>query len=264
MIYGKSGKGRGERNMSKAFFIWTMRRTGGTSLTALLTDISEFQGVQHEPFNSDRKLGHFITMFRQGEEKDIISNKLDELFQSTPLIKHCYELFGKEFNELIVDATSKQEYKHLFLKREDEISRIISLFLAQQTSVWGPEQKKQRYDDIISGSFKLKPFDIDKMVEHTKWCHNITRFIKDKLTENQKEFKVISFEEFYVGDRETRLSNLYNLFDYLEFDVDVREKYKDKIEEKLFKSSQNSKSILEYVPNYKEALLALENVLSKE
>lgn len=46
--------------MSKAFFIWTMRRTAGTSLTTLLTGISEFNSVEHEPFNRDRKFGRFI------------------------------------------------------------------------------------------------------------------------------------------------------------------------------------------------------------
>lgn len=243
--------------MSKPFFIWTMRRTGGTSLTALLTEISEHMGMQHEPFNIDRKLGGFIQDFRAKKEHSLISSELDNLFAKKPLIKHCYELFGKEFNELIVDATAKQDYKHLFLKREDEVYRIISLFLAQQTSVWGPEQKKQKYEAIISGADKLEPFDIEKMIEHYKWCENITNKIQKMLTDNCKEFKVISFEDFYVGQKDIRLQKLYELFEYLEFDLGTREVYKDKIEEKIFKSSQNSQDILEYVPNYQEAIQCL-------
>ena len=241
-------------DMSKPFFIWTMRRTGGTSLTTLLTDISEYNGLQHEPFNSDRKLGKFIKSFRNGKDRQEIASELDGLFKDTPLIKHCYELFGKEFNQLIVEATIKQDYKHIFLKREDETSRIISLFLAQQTSVWGPEQKMKKYDDIISGKLELAPFNIEKMIIHYKWCKNITNKIQKLLTKKDKEFKVISFEDFYVGQRDERLKNLYKLFDYLEFDSDVSEIYKDKIEDKIFKSSQNSQDILEYVPNYNEAI----------
>ena len=237
-----------------------MRRTGGTSLTTLLTDISEHNGVQHEPFNGDRKFGSFIQDFRKGKEHQYIASELDTLFMDTPLIKHCYEIFGKEFNQLILEATVKQDYKHIFLKREDEISRIVSLSLAQQTSVWGPEQKKKKYDDIISGKSKLDPFNIEQMVKHYKWCQNITNMIQTELTERGKEFKTISFEDFYIGDRNDRLKNLYDLFDYLEFQSDISEKYKDKIEEKIFNSSQNSQDILEYVPNYKEAISALSNL----
>lgn len=246
-----------EKIMSKPFFIWTMRRTGGTSLTTLLTEISEHKGIQHEPFNVDRVLGHFVQDFRKQTDRAEISSGLDELFLDTPLIKHCYEIFGKEFNQLIVNAAVKQNYKHLFLKREDEISRIISLFLAQQTSVWGPEQKKKKYDDIISGKSTLLPFDIEAMVEHYKWCKNITKKIQNMLTQNKKEFKTISFEDYYTGNREERLANLYDLFEYLEFDSETIEAYHDRIEEKIFKSSQNSQDILKYVPNYNEAIQAL-------
>ena len=89
--------------MSKPFFIWTMRRTGGTSLTSLLTNISEFNGIEHEPFNSDRKLGRFIQDFRAGKDKQEIVNALDKVFLETPIVKHCYELFGEEFNIKLTD-----------------------------------------------------------------------------------------------------------------------------------------------------------------
>ena len=40
--------------MPKSLFIWTMRRTGGTSLAVILSKLSKlagYRGVQHEPFN---------------------------------------------------------------------------------------------------------------------------------------------------------------------------------------------------------------------
>ena len=247
--------------MEKPFIIWTMRRTGGTSLATLLMDISEYKGVQHEPFNPDRIFGSIIKDFRAGVSGNKLKESLKEVFSSKPLIKHCYELFGKEFNQLIIDVTCEKEYKHIFLKREDEVSRIVSLFLAQQTSVWGPEQRKEKYQNIISGKETMQPFNIDKMIEHYKWCNVITNHIQEKLEKYGQAYKIISFEEFYVGEKEARLKNLYELFDYLEFELVVREQYKEKIEEKIFYSSQNSKSILEYVPNYKEAIEKLTNLL---
>jgi LPS sulfotransferase NodH len=240
--------------MSKPFFVWTMRRTGGTSLTSLLSTISEYPGMEHEPFNADRKLGGFIRKFRSGVDRKILAGELDELFSQHYLIKHCYELFGEEFNYLIASAVIPHDYKHLFLRREDEVSRIVSLYLARQTSVWGPEQKKDKYEAIISGREKLEPFDIASMKEHLLWCKNITSKIKNYLSSQGMVFKEISYEEFYTGDRETRFEKLVELFQFLEFDDDVMERYSNLIEEKIFNSSQNSQSILEFVPNYKEAL----------
>ena len=251
--------------MSKPFFIWTMRRTGGTSLTTLLSIISEHPNLQegniysiHEPFNKERILGHFIIKYNQGISKEILLSKLQETFQNTPNMKHCYELFSKGFNDLIVESVLEQNYGHIFLKREDEVSRIFSLFLAEQTSVWGPEQKKDKYNNILSGKEKLRPFDIDRMVEHYKWCNVITNHIQTKLEKHGQTYKIVSFEEFYMGEREERLRKLYELFDYLGFEHSVREEYKEKIREKVFNSSQDSRSILEYVPNYKEAIEILQ------
>ena len=76
--------------MSKPFFIWTMRRTGGTSLTTLLTEMSEYSALQHEPFNLDRRLGYVIEAFREGKENVAIEKMIEEALFDTPVVKHCY------------------------------------------------------------------------------------------------------------------------------------------------------------------------------
>jgi hypothetical protein len=43
------------RTVSSPFIIWTMQRTGGTTLTDLLMSMSEHPGAEHEPFNWARK-----------------------------------------------------------------------------------------------------------------------------------------------------------------------------------------------------------------
>ena len=249
--------------MSRPFFIWTMRRTGGTSLASMLMEMSEYNGVQHEPFNLDRKYGYVIKEFRDNRDDDRLTNKLDNIFDSYPLIKHCYELFGTEFNDLILKSIGKKEpYRHLFLKREDEVSRIMSLYLAFQSEVWGVESTS-KYQSIINGEKKLEPFPIDNMKKHLFWCNRITEHIKCKLTENGNEYIEISFEDIYDGDREERLRRLDKLFDYLEFDQDIRDNFSDVIEEKIFNSSQKSKSVIELVPNYEETKEVLSSTLEK-
>jgi len=239
--------------MSKPFFIWTMRRTGGTSLMSLLTQISEYHGIQHEPFNADRQLGKFIKDFRKGEDKADIKDGLEEVFKKQPLIKHCYEIFGIEFNNLLVEAINPYGYQHIFLMRKDDISRIMSLYLAMQTSVWGADQKKAQYQKILSGEISLKPFDIDAMLKHYEWSSFITSKIQELLKEKGIEYKIVYFDDIYTGEREERIEKLYNLFDYLEFDDSVKVKYKDLIEEKIFNNSQDSISVLKYIPNYEDA-----------
>ena len=168
-------------------------------------------------------------------------------------------LFRTKFNDRILHVVSQQPYKHIFLSREDEIKRIFSLHLALQTDVWGPE-KKGHYQQIIAGEQKLEPFNITTMVEHMKWCQNITSYIKKQLHSKGIGFKEINFESFYTGERENCLASLEALFDYLEFDQEIRQSFKGKIEEKIFHSSQNSHSILEYIPNYKTAYEVLQKV----
>ena len=242
--------------MSKPHFIWAMRRTGGSSLTQLLARISEYKQIQGEPFNKDRIFSDITHSFYAGED---ITTDLDDAFKKTPLIKHCYEIFNKEFNTLIVNGLIKQNYKHIFLIRENEVSRIMSLFLASQTGVWG-QDKMKKYDEIIAGKSILSPFDIDKMIEQYELDQKITSDIKEMLTVNNKEYKIISFEDIYTGSRQKRLKNLQELFNFLEFSENTMHEFKDEIEKWIFNSSQDSKSILEYVPNYKEAIAELTKV----
>jgi len=187
-----------------------MRRTGGTSLTALLRVMSEYRGPSpkigvwpstDEPFNIERTLGRFIKEYRQGVNKNLIYENILEALKKTPLIKHCYEIFGEEFNDIIIDSLSNYSYKHVFLCREDEVSRILSLYLAMQTNVWGAA-KKDHYETIIKGEIQLEPFDINAMKKHLKWCIYLTKHIKARLDSMSIEYKEISFEDFYIGDRE--------------------------------------------------------------
>ena len=248
--------------MELAFFTWTMRRTGGSSLISLLEYISKYPKIVHEPFNSDRKFGHITKTLSQSsnaETKDLIHLALNEC----PNIKHCYEITPTKLNNILIDTVGALPYKHLFLKRNDEASRILSLFLALQTDVWGLD-KVNNYNAILNGDMQLKPFDIDAMIEHTKWCEDITQDIKSMLKSKGIPYKEISFEDFYEGEREERLKNLDALFEFLEFDDYTQGQYTSLIEEKIFNSSQNSKSILKYVPNYKEAIEALDLTISSK
>ncbi len=248
--------------MSKPFFIWTMRRTGGTSLTDLLMEMSEYKKIEHEPFLWERELGFVTKEFRRQLDADDhidIVPVLEEVFAEQPLIKHCYEVFHIDLSRNLIRFLKNRDYKHIFLLRKDEVSRIFSLLLAYQTDVWGKHGSEEAYDRIQSGEQRLEPFDIELLKKEEQTAINHTRKIKNILKNNDLPYKMIYFEDLYTGNEEKRKENLYDLFDYLEFDQEVIESHQEMINEILFQRSQKSNSILPYVPNLKEA----EDVLKK-
>ena len=242
--------------MSKPFFIWTMQRTGGSSFAGLLMTISEYPHIVHEPFNTGRIYDYITEKYKHGEN---ITTDLDNIFQDKPNIKHCYELFDKTYNALIMDASIASGYQHIFLCRRDETSRILSRFLAMQTGVWGPKEV-DRYQEVISGKFALQPFDTDAMLSHYKHCKEMTEYIQHKLEEKQIQYKVVNFEDLYVGNRNDRLKKVYEIFQFLEFDSDTPSRFADEIEKRIFHAAQNSHDIVRYVPNYIEAKNILDNI----
>jgi len=250
--------------MSKPFFIWTMRRTGGTSLTDLLMKMSEHQVVEHEPFNLDRVFGYITQAYKKqsvNEDTSEVSFSLDRLFMSKPLIKHCYEITDSNFNKILINSLKDTDYKHIFLLRRDEVSRMLSLFLAYQTNVWGKHGSEERYNMIKSGEKVLKPFDMEHVREEEETAILKTKMIQKFLNEENIFYKIVYFEDFFTGKKDIRLNNLNDLFYYLEFDKKIVKEYKNLIEQTIFNKSQKSSSILEYVPNHKEAKSMLENFI---
>ena len=253
--------------MSKPFFIWTMRRTGGTSLTDLLMEMSEYKTIQHEPFNLDRTLWHVTKEFQRQSNLNAtinISSVLGKAFETQPLIKHCYEIVDRRLNEQLVSFLKNREYRHIFLLRKDEASRLLSLFLALQTDVWGKHGSEKTYEMIRSEEKNLEPFDLDLMVQEEKTAIEQTKEIKSLLERESIPYKMIYFEDFFTGEEETRLHNLYDLFDYLEFGQETINGHKEMIDHIIFNRSQKSHSILEYVPNHKEARELLDNLVNKQ
>ncbi len=251
--------------MSKPFFIWTMRRTGGTSLTNLLMQMSEYKEVEHEPFNRDRVFANIAADHKeQFANKDTVMVKqtLRELFADKPLIKHCYEIADINFNKVLVTSLKDTEYKHIFLSRRDEVSRMLSLCLAYQTNVWGKHGSEKMYEMIKSGKRLLEPFNMDHVKEEAMIAIQKTRRVQELLTQNSMLCKVVYFEDFFVGERHKRLHNLNKLFSYLEFDTSVIQRDRDQIEQALFSRSQKSNRIIKYVPNHKEVKAMLENIVT--
>lgn len=250
--------------MSYPFLIWTMHRSGGTSLIRLLMDMSEHKSAEPEPFNWGRSRTRqfaYVTMaWRENHDKAAFAAAVADIFAQRYVIKHCYQMFSPQFNRNLMEAAAKTEYRHVFLKRRDELARVVSQFVAEATGGWHPEMALRIYENVRSGKRKLPPIPVDEAVARIlssrKRSDEILRFVE--------EFRVphhfVYHEDIYHGERETRLVRLYEVLDFLGFTDEDIEKHRALIEEKIFNRGQNTPSVARYVPNLAAVVAAVRAV----
>ena len=116
-----------------------MQRTGGTSLTKLLMTLSEHKTTDHEPFNWEREPRQFARVARawaETQNEEALFAALSEIFYRGYLIKHCYEFHAASFNVRLMKAAAQTNYRRIHLVRRNELSRLISKFIAQAHGTW--------------------------------------------------------------------------------------------------------------------------------
>lgn len=249
--------------MSDPFVIWTMRRTGGTTFTSLLTTLSEHSGVQHEPFNPDRKFGHITKAWIAHKDTNLLMNGLDQVLAERPLIKHCYELVPEAVNLALIKATSERGYRHIVLDREAEVDRIISLELAQVTGAWGAEDATRIYAEIETGTRVLDPINVGQACEHMISCADLRRWLASQFDATLHTPLLVYFEEIY-GDFEMGRRTVEEVLKCLGIIPGAHPRYEALLLEALTEKAQNSHSIAHAVPNMDDLRSALEKSYASE
>jgi len=250
--------------MSHPFFIWTLRRTGGTTLTDLLMSLSEHPATDHEPFLIDRALGEITRSYMEGKTAET-RNMLREVFSRKVIIKHCYEILGKGFNDLLFETLCEYpEYRHIFLLRRDETSRMLSLLLAYQTDVWGKHGSEWVYEQIRSGQRELAPFDLELLAREESRAIEETEHVTTRLKQSKAPHIKIYFEEIYQGPEAHRFERLEELFDFLDLDSDTIKAKEKEIRHMILHRSQKSRNVLGFVPNIQEVRSVLEGFPGRE
>lgn len=243
--------------MSRPFIIWTMRRTGGTTLTGLLMRLSEHPNAQHEPFNADRQLGRVVQHWRQSSDAKQLAADFDEVLAPRPLIKHCYEIFAQPFNAALLAATERAGYRHVILDRRGEVDRILSLELAKITGAWGPKQAADRYDAFEQGTAQMPPIDIDTALKHMGRCHQQRQTLEKLMHAAGVRPHVVYFEDIYA-DPDAGRAEIARLLEFLELDPSTQDDYDQRLSDALLNKGQNSAKMMGFVPNIDEARKQLE------
>lgn len=248
--------------MSKPILIWTLRRTGGTTLTDLLQQRSEYPVVDQEPFNWDRCFGAVAKRWHKVQNKTVLREDLAKVLSARPTIKHCHELHNDAFNAMLFATATELGYRHMILDRRDEVGRILSLELAKLTGAWGKMGSEERYRKFESGELQMEPIDIPVAVAHMKQCE-IRRKNLHKLVQNSGlAVREVFFEDIYTDPNAGRV-----LIHAILADFDLENPDDPALEQlittALVYRGQNSARMLGVIPNVNEAEKRLKAALTK-
>ena len=248
--------------MSFPFVIWTMQRTGGTTLASLLLSISEHPKLPHEPFNPTRELGWIKQDWMSNRDRKALRQNIQTAFQPSFVTKHCYELIPNQMNAVLMGVTNKMGYRHIVLDRGDEVDRILSWELARVTGVWGKKNSAQTYSAIKSGEIAVDPINIDEAVAHAQACRKKRDWLSAKFEQRNILPMFVFFEDLY-GPENKGPAVVGAILDFLEIDPNGIEDFQARRDEALTTRSQGSNSILPFVPNIDAARDALRAVVGQ-
>jgi hypothetical protein len=247
--------------VSHPFIVWTLQRTGGTSLTELLMAMSEHKSADHEPFNwrhhKPRQFGHIARNWVETKDDAALDTALTEIFAARFLIKHCYELHGTLFSSRLVRAAARTNYRHVLLLRRDELSRLVSKYIAEANGTWFKDYAAKVYTRILARERAIAPLPIGSLVKHFTHCRRVTAQLRELFYLFNVDTREIYYEDLYLGDRAARLSQLNDLFEFIGFTPETIAAHQPDIEEKIFTSGQNTADVMPFVPNLEKVRNAL-------
>jgi hypothetical protein len=172
--------------------IWTVQRTGGTSLATTLARLFPSPQIEHEPFN----LGRVWSGYLQGDDPQVrLRASLPALLKERPLVKHCCELHPHWLGRLLLQASIEAGYRQVVLIREDETARMMSLVFARRTGHWGKSDRS--VDADADGRADAGQFDAATAVRHSRRTAHALDLVKEDLVSAGADHFVVSFEQLY-------------------------------------------------------------------
>lgn len=242
--------------MSHPHIIWTMRRTGGTSLATLLQRYSPYPVVDHEPFNAGRAWHPIVEKFKTDARE--AEKMLREALRKRPVIKNCYDMYPAKLHGLLMQLTTEAGYRHIVLDRRNEADRLLSLALAAQTGSWGRKTARAVYAEILDGTRKLEAISEAYLLKQMRQAAQCRKWLAGTMAAAGLTPHVVFFEEMYGSDAdgETRVREVFR---FLEIPMEPADRFAADLHETLHKKSQGTGDIVPMVPNISKlkTLLAL-------
>ncbi len=244
------------------FIIWTLRRTGGTTFTNLLMELSAFPSVEHEPFNWDRAFGPITRQYKETGDVETLDKALGEALADRVTIKHCFDVIGETISQRLWAMGERLGYRHIFLDRRDEMGRLLSLELARMTGVWGKHGSEGVYERIGKGEIALPPIDIKALVDHGRECAARRKAIASMLERSKIAPRFVMYEDLYA-DRESGSRLVNEVAAWLSIPQERLAAQQERIAGDLTHKRQFSEKLYPHIPNLAEAQTALREALQE-
>lgn len=234
------------------FIIWTLRRTGGTSLRQMLYWLSRHAAWQDEALNRERELGHITRGFDQDGDRARLDSAMAEVAAARKNLKHCIDTVPYHVTSALLRQTVAAGYGHVVLLRLDETDRQISLALARATKAWGPTEAEEIYAAIREGRTALEPLNLNHIRDQLERDAAALGRLMRLLMLHRVRHTMIFFEDLYAGPFRARVTALRGLAGTLGLGR-AEEKPDNAFRGALMNRSQDTRSIFPFVPNLEEA-----------
>lgn len=194
---------------ARPLIIWTWRRSGGTNLAKALLDTRLGPVIEHEPFNINRRYGHVTTHWKEHGDLDHMREAILGILARGESMKHCLEIPPQNLNRLLLRMSTQHGYRHVFLYRRNATDRLLSLHYAQQTGIWGPEDRSRI---TLDGSEFGESLDVKHLIKHERACRQHMRSLYRTLCKMGEDPMVVCFEELYQSSTDQAVQLVKDLF----------------------------------------------------
>lgn len=191
--------------------VWTLRRTGGTALAALLFAHTGRRNWNDEAFNTDRSLGHVSRGAAAGRERGWIEAEVAAAMAEQRNLKHCIETVPWPVTAALLRVTAARNFRHMVLLRRNETDRLLSLILAIQTGAWSPHDGRTLHAELAAGRRVLHPADLDALrVQVHADATRIGQLMRMLLV-NRVPHQVVVTEDVFAGEFTDRVAAYHAL-----------------------------------------------------
>ena len=233
----------------RPILILALRRVGGTSLVKFLSNISAYETLEHEPFNADRSLGAITRSFQENGDARKAKDAIKAALGQPVVIKHCIDTVPQTITRAVIECCDELNYRFIWLTRNDETARLLSLLLAQQTDMWDEDGLEKIYSAVVDGRLEMKPFDLGYLLEQREGDRQSMQFTLDVLHERSIVFEKIIFEDFY-RDAASTVANAISLANRIAIKIDAND---SRLSILASQRRRLSSLLLEKVPNVSAA-----------
>lgn len=242
----------------RPFLLLTQRRTGATFLASVLSEVSSFDTVQHEPFNLDRQFGSLTSHFMRSSDKLCLKIGIRDKLCKKPNIKHCFEVVPFEVTKSLICVAEELGYGIVLHLRRNELDRLLSLGTALACGVWGPKQAKILYPLLKEGREQFSPIDLDFLKMEAVRSATFRNKVEALLVNRNLPYLRTSYEYLYLDNTgvECGFEEIFYFLgrgDRRKRDIKLNKKAK-RYDSSLFKSS---------IPNYDQAAIDLSVFINK-